>query len=269
MPLSVGALHMTTEVARQFHLALEWCSCIIIACALASRIMRKKATRTQKGDSPAQELALTHRAKTLEALLREVNHRVKNNFTSLVGLLQMKQEFAQTPHEASQLKEMEIKLTGLANVHQMLALNGWNPITLEELCRSLVRSIVSLSGVPCQFTITATPRDLKISHAQTHPLILIIQELTSNAVKHAVVPGVPLIITLSLKEQDASILLCFKDNGPGYPAFILERFPRLPTTGLHILHDLTTSSLRGSLSLSNQSGALTCALFPQYPRHSL
>jgi len=243
-------------------LVLEWCSCCLMMGTLALLQFGRRLNRSEIRSEPQNEVLIS-RSKTLESLLREVNHRVKNNFTSLIGLLQMKQEFAQEPHEADRLKDIETTLCGLAQAHQMLSLNDWSPINLEALCRSLIHSTVTLTGTPFHLMIDAMPPDLSVSHAQIHPLSLIVNELASNAVKHAILPGTPLVISMTLREKNASIHLCFKDNGPGYPSSILNHCPQLATMGLQIIRDLTTSSLGGTLALSNESGAMTCATFPK------
>jgi len=256
------AIPTTLEITMPLRLVLEWCSCCLLMGALGLLQFGRRLNRREIRPEPQDDVLLL-RSKTLEALLREVNHRVKNNFTSLIGLLQMKQDFAQAPQEVDRLKEIETTLSGLAQSHHMLSLNDWSPINLEALCRSLIHSTVTLTGTPFHLRIDASPPDLKVRHAQTHPLSLIVNELASNAVKHAVLPGTPLVISMTLREKNASIHLCFKDNGPGYPSFILNPCPQMATMGLQIIRDLTTSSLGGTLALSNESGAMTCATFPK------
>jgi two-component sensor histidine kinase len=244
------------------HLTLEWSSCGLFLGVLAYRLAENRRHRTTPLDAPPNTRLVTH-AKTLEALLREVNHRVKNNFTSLIGLLQMKREFAHTPQEAFQLKEIEASLTGLASAHRMLSLSGWHPICLESLCRSLVQNTLSLAGTPCQLSIRANPPGFRVNHAQAQPLTMIINELAANAIRHATLPDTLLAITMTLHESENSIRLCFQDNGPGYPSSVLTCSPGALTMGLQIIHDLTTSTLGGSIELSNESGAMTNAIFPK------
>ena len=260
--MTYGIIHFTSQAAHRIHLVLEWASCGLFLGVLAYRLAEKRTHRTTHQDTPTETGLVAH-AKTLEALLREVNHRVKNNFTSLIGLLQMKREFAHTPQEAFRLKEIEASLTGLASAHRMLSLSGWHPICLESLCRSLVQNTLSLAGTPCQLNISASPPGLRVNNAQAQPLTLIVNELAANAIRHATHPGTLLAITMTLHESETSIRLCFQDNGPGYPSSILNRSRGARTMGLQIIHDLTTSTLGGSLELSNDSGAMTNAIFPK------
>jgi two-component sensor histidine kinase len=260
--MTSDAILMTSLSTGSLHLALEWCACILLAVSLALRRRGRQPAPAQEDGFELREAALQNRAKTLESLLREVNHRVKNNFASLIGLLQMKQEFAHHPREVFQLKDMEIKLSSLANVHHMLSGNGGQLVNLEELCRTLIRTSVALAGSPCQFNVTASPPDLAIRPALVHPLTLVIHELASNAIKHARGPGAPLAINLTLREQDSSIHLDFEDNGAGFPRHILDRFPNTSTGGIQIIQELITSALGGTLCLANARGATARISFP-------
>ena len=209
----------------------------------------------------AQERALVEHAKTQEALLREVNHRVKNNFCSIVGLLQMKREYAHTPQEAGHLKDKEAKLSGLATVHRLLSDNGWRPIRLDDLCRLLIQTTMTLAGKSCSVNIVSGTPDVTVSNSQAHHLTMIINELTSNALKHALRPGTPLEITVTLTHNASGISVTFADNGSGYPPSLLTHPQDSHGTGLRIIQDLS-AALRGSLALHNDHGTVACITFP-------
>lgn len=209
----------------------------------------------------AQELALVEHAKTQEALLREVNHRVKNNFCSIVGLLQMKREYAHTPQEASHLKDMEAKLSGLATVHRLLSNNGWRPIRLDDLCKLLIQTTLTLAGRSCSVNIVSRTPDVTVSNSQAHHLTMIINELTSNALKYALRPDIPLEITVTLTHDTSGISMTFADNGAGYPPSLLTHPQNSHGTGLRIIQDLS-AALRGSLVLHNDHGTVACITFP-------
>jgi two-component sensor histidine kinase len=216
---------------------------------------------------PREDAILEH-AKTQAALLREVNHRVRNDFTSLIGLLQMKREYARSPEEAGHLKDMEARLAGLAAIHGMLSMNGWRPIGLGELCRVIIRKATDLGGVPCEVSITTIPGDVLVPPSQGHHLTLILNELTSNAIRHGCRHTDPLTIRVSVESPESAISLTFADNGPGYLEPILHNPSTSPGSGLQIIHDLVTSSLKGSFTLSNAPGAMACIAFPRQPFRS-
>jgi two-component sensor histidine kinase len=250
--------------ADHLHIFLEWSTCVLIVGALGLSWRRNAASQSHVTPEIPEEAILEH-AKTQVALLREVNHRVKNNFSSLIGLLQMKRDYARTPEEAGHLKDLEVRLAGLAAVHNMLSLNEWRPIGLGELCRVLIHKTTGLTGIPCTVTIHSEPTDVSLPHSQSHHLTLIINELISNTIRHSRLLNIPMAIKVTITHQDNGITLRFSDNGPGYPGDILDAQASPHGSGLHIIQALTTSSLGGRLTLTHDHGAVACITFPQKP----
>jgi two-component sensor histidine kinase len=251
---------MTPLVVERIHLLLE-CSACIFALGALVLLWHGHATRPSTQDS--REDAILEHAKTQEALLREVNHRVRNDFTSLIGLLQMKRDYARSPEEAGHLKDMEARLSGLAAIHNMLSLNGWRPVGLGELCRVLIHKSTDLAGVPCEITVTTVPGDVMVPPSQGHHLTLIINELISNAIRHGRQLNRTLAIRVRIDTLAGDICLAFSDNGTGYPEAILRNPSCSPGAGLQIIRDLATLSLNGRFTVSHDNGAVASIAFPR------
>ena len=249
---------MTPVSSHQVRLVLEW---IALGTAIGALVLVRKQGHLGGAKNAPDFQA---QAKTQEALLREVNHRVKNNFCALIGLLQVKREYARTPQETNHLKDMEASLAGLAATHNMLALSGWGPVQADELCRVLVLTATSLSSSPCQFSVASTPDNLTISPAQAHPLTLIVNELASNAIKHAIPAGDPLSLSVTIHSEAGRIHLKFTDNGPGYPVAVIDQ-SQANGSGLQIIRDLARGSLQGIINIANNGGAETTLSFPSSP----
>lgn len=264
---------MTPQAIERMHLLLECTGCLFALGALA--LVRHGRGSPPSGHSPSspgqslmespREEAILEQAKTQAALLREVNHRVRNDFTSLISLLQVKRDYARTPEEAGHLRDMEARLAGLAAIHGMFSMNGWRPIGLGELCRMIIRKATDLEGIFCEISIATSPDDVLVAPSQGHHLCLILNELASNAVHHGNRPGKPMALQILVESREDGIRLTFADNGPGYPEPILRNLSTSRGSGLQIIHDLVTSSLKGSFTLSNRQGAVACITFPLEP----
>ena len=265
---------MTPLAVERMNLLLE-CSGFIVALGALALLWRGHARGTRlpssvrhDPDHVSREDAILDHAKTQEALLREVNHRVKNDFTSLISLLQMKRDYARSPEEAGHLKDMEARLAGLAAIHNMLSLNGWRPIGLGELCRVIIRKATDLEALPCEITIRTVAGDVLVPPSQGHHLTLILNELASNAIRHAARDTLPMSIGVEIRNVENGISLSYSDNGPGYPEAILHNLAASSGSGLQIIHDLVTASLKGKFTLSNNKGAVACITFPYQPARS-
>lgn len=261
----LGMTMMTPRTAETLHAILDWHVFVLLSGTLAVLLARRHQPDRNRRTASRLPDPESGQAKTQQALLHEVNHRVKNNFSSLIGLLQMKREVADDAREAAHLADMESKLTGLARIHDLFSGNGWRPIMLEELCRSVLHAGTGLCALPCRYQVASASSGIRVSHSQAHPLTLVLNELVSNSIKHGSAASPNLMITMTLSEADGVILIEITDNGPGYPASLLDHSRWNDTRGLQIIHDLVASSLRGSIALSNTDGALARITFPRHP----
>jgi two-component sensor histidine kinase len=189
-----------------------------------------------KQDTLTQSLAET------EALLDEVNHRVKNNLSAFISLLSLKGSHEDTP-EGQRLK------TDLINRAQSMALIH------ETLYRT--KKFSSVAG-SVQVHVYAGGVVLDIARAT--PCGLIINELITNSFKYAFpatfdcmkVRGRPCIINVSLKEVEGICTLSISDNGIGMPGEVNPRNAK--SLGLSLVKFLAKHQLRAETKIHNKDG---------------
>jgi two-component sensor histidine kinase len=201
-------------------------------------------------------------AETKEALLHEVNHRVKNNLAAIVGLLYAEQRHVgledQTVYQTI-LNGLVNRVQGLATVHKMLSASEWEPLRLSELVRQIIRSSLQVLPRDKHVSVEVSPSRLKVTADQAHNLALIINELVTNTMRHALTERSAAHIKVEIRLKDGFVQLEFRDDGPGYPEEVL-RLER-HGVGFELIQPLVYKSLRGQLSLRNDSGAVTVIQF--------
>ncbi|MFQ5436020.1 MAG: GAF domain-containing protein, partial [Anaerolineae bacterium] len=206
-------------------------------------------------------------AETRAVLLSEVNHRVKNNLSAIIGLLYAEHrhsDLADQPVYQSIMQDLISRVQGLATVHELLSASGWTPVSLSELAREIIQS--ALQGLPMdkhvhvevgQTAVLVTPN-------QANYLALVLNELTTNVVKYALVGRQKGGIWLETTLRNGLITLEYRDDGPGFPPDVLaDNAPRY-NVGFHLLHNMVRRSLDGSLLLANgdgRSGAIATITF--------
>ncbi len=199
---------------------------------------------------------------TRATLLREVNHRVKNNLAAIVGLLYAqldRPDLSSWPEYRVAIQELTRRVEGLSIVHSMLSSSQWAPLRLDELAERILRS--ALQGVPPgQIKVQIRPSPVRVSPDQAHTLALVINELALNVSKHVLADGRPCRVTMESTQEDGAIVLILRDDGPGYPAEVLTG--QRSGVGIDLVRNLVTRNLRGQLKLSNQAGAVTEVRFP-------
>lgn len=196
-------------------------------------------------------------ADTKATLLNEVNHRVKNNLAAIVGLLYAERRHANIEDQPVYqviLTDLINRVQGLATVHSMLSASGWTPLELGELARQVIRSALQVLPWDKHLSVNILPSHVLVSPEQARNLALIINELATNTIRHAMTEHNEVQITVSITENNDTICLEFRDNGPGYPDTVLrlEKYD----AGFELIQALAQKSLRGELHFYNDNGAV-------------
>lgn len=209
-------------------------------------------------NSKIAESKLKKYADMQNILLREVNHRVKNNLTAIIGLLYNEQERAELstaiPYSTI-LKDLIRRIESLSTVHSMLSSSGWRPLSLHDLCYQIVSGVVGSLGSDGNVVVSVNESDARINSNQAHHLTMVLNELTTNTIKYATPVSGEIQIKLNINQDDDNLVIVYSDNGPGYPEPFLEEDYRDANIGVNLIIGIIRESLRGSLKFENSNGA--------------
>lgn len=197
-------------------------------------------------------------AETKTGLLREINHRVKNNLISILGLIQAEQLY--TPDKASQpivkeaLGHLSQRVRGLIEVHHLLSETQWQPMRLSELADRIIGAVACSLGPSKQVVVQVADSPVRISPRQANSLALALNELATNTLKYAAAGRMMTKVSVNIETNGDFIRLEYRDDGPGFPTDILQR--QRQGVGLNLLHQLAAGAFRGTLTLHNDRGAV-------------
>ncbi|MGD1996829.1 MAG: GAF domain-containing protein, partial [Anaerolineae bacterium] len=200
-------------------------------------------------------------AATKSVLLREVNHRVKNNLSAIIGLLhaaRRRTEVRDQQAYQSVMKDLINRVRGLVTVHGLLSTSEWGPLPLSQLTAEVIRSSIRTLSKEEHISVDVPPSSVCVTADQAHDLTLVINELTTNTVKHGLREQEAHIAISAGREGD-TVRLEFRDNGPGYPQEALEVGG--DNVGLDLIDKIVRRNLRGTLSLHNDRGAVAVIRF--------
>jgi len=189
------------------------------------------------------EESLAENAHQKEVLLREIHHRVKNNFAILISLMNM-QKFSSHNKELHQLiSELQMRVRAMSLVHELLYRSeNLDFIPFNSYARQLINIVASTNrGRNVKLITTMEPCILNIEIAL--PLGLIINELLTNAYKYAFEgrdDGEVRIDLVSLPVSEHVLpgnwKLSVVDNGKGLPeGFTLESVSSLGSQIIKLL----------------------------------
>lgn len=149
-------------------------------------------------------------------LMGEIDHRVKNSFAAVIGLLRMQSRLhAGGPAEA-QLTDAANRISTLARVHDQLHLDpASGDVSLRDYIAALATDLAQALNAPIALD-DRLPPDLRVMPAQAAAIGQILAELIGNAVKHARPPGRP-GLWLGLTQLGSMLSMALADDGPGLP----------------------------------------------------
>jgi len=186
-------------------------------------------------------------------MLKEIHHRVKNNFQLISSLIEMQTRDITDKKALSLLEEGKNRIKSMALIHQKLYNDDDFLINVHDYVGSLVKDIASAYGKDKTATISLNIPNLKFDIDTAIPIGLIINELITNAYKYG----------LTNERQELSIamrsifkgtyVLEVKDNGVGLPDKF--DFNKSKSLGLRLVRRLS-KQLYGSTSYLYEKGAL-------------
>ena len=189
----------------------------------------------------------------IELLLKELHHRVKNNLQILSSLLSLQSQQLTDDTAIRAVKSSESRINAMALIHRKLyTLDQNRTVDIKEYITELIQYLVYSYGYhEKNFKLDLEIREIHIDVDKAIPLGLILNELISNAFKHAYEnhPNPRLVVNLAYPDTN-NLDICIQDNGAGMPA-VDER--QRKTFGMKIVSTLI-KELKGSLNVETQNG---------------
>jgi two-component sensor histidine kinase len=165
-----------------------------------------------------------------ETLLREVNHRLKNNLQIVCSLIHSHIEAASDPSAQSSFRDIEARVRMIAHLHDRLA-RGFDTLEAAGILRDLAGHIAQSAALaPGRLKLDLQEGALELGPAQAMPFAMMANELLMNSIQHGT-PGSPVI--LQWRElADGSARLTIRNSTQALPAEATSGL------GLEIVHAL-------------------------------
>ena len=201
--------------------------------------------------------------KIKETLLKEIHHRVKNNLSIIISLLNMQSEKIKTKKDAiDAFRKSRDRVYSMALIHEKLYnsedLSG---IDMKSYIENIAGELLRTYSYDIKIQMNLDLENIFLDIDKAVPCGLIINELITNEIKHSFVNLDSGLINIILKrsENNENILI-IKDNGIGLP----EGFDILKQKSLGLrLINILTNQIDGKLEYSNNDGAVFKISFPE------
>ncbi|NOQ73962.1 MAG: GAF domain-containing protein [Crocinitomix sp.] len=194
-----------------------------------------------------------------EVLLSEIIHRVKNNMSVIMSLLNLQKSKTKDAHHAGLFDEIKDKVYSMAIIQEQLHTNNTiDRIDLGDYLQNLVANLNNSYGLGKAVNINLDLDDnIGLDVSKAIPCGLISNEILTNSFKYAFNNEEETReLSISLHEINDSIQLYFKDNGPGFDLDVAKS-----GMGLELIRDLS-DQIDAEIDIQIDDGVGIKLLFP-------
>jgi len=190
-----------------------------------------------------------------DVLISEINHRVKNNISVIIGLINLQRHKSKDVYHTNLFNEVKDKVFSMSAVQEQLLLSQEvDKINLGDFLSSLLNNLNR--SYEKEVVVMIEKEEIFIDLTKGIPLGLIANEIITNSYKYAFgdLNDSPQLKVKCYK-TDCDICVCFEDNGPGY-----NLTSENVGMGLGIIKDLC-DQIDGKIDFVNNNGASTIITF--------
>jgi len=211
------------------------------------------------------ERALRASLEEKEILLKEIHHRVKNNLQIISGLLYLQEESVEDPAALESFRESRSRIASMALVHEEIYRSAdLSHIRLDTYVRDLIPKLFGPAGQnpgrAFNLTLDLDMAPVSVPIEQAVPAGLVVNELLTNAHKHAFAGRESGTLRIRLSESAGEVAIAIGDDGPGLPADFAPE--NTGTLGMQLVANLARQ-LGGAVATGNDAGAVFTLRFPR------
>jgi two-component system CheB/CheR fusion protein len=196
-----------------------------------------------------------------ETMLKEIHHRVKNNLQVISSLLNIQSSHLQDEKAKEALQESIERVGTMASIHtQLYESEDLTRIDFGSFIGELIGNIRQVYGrAESPVGIKVDADEISLGIETSIPCGLILNELVSNALKHAFPEGRKGELHIRMRSEDKRMTLTVQDNGIGFPESI--DLTKLKSLGMDLVNILVRQ-MKGKMDMRVDGGTTWTITFP-------
>lgn len=220
-------------------------------------ITQTKQSRDDLFSSLQKQLELLDREKSLR---RELDHRVRNNLASLIGLVSLYERTDRSTNDLA--RTLRGQISAMKQVHETISRAGGGDVNIQALFETLRQSLVPADAID---RVTLQGPALMVSAPQAAALAMIVQELVTNSLKHGALTSLDGTISCKWVQRrfelkntpQATLEIDWNEKGLPHPVTMSQ-----PGTGVGIalIEGFAKTDLAGSVRFEKGNGLWRCYL---------
>ncbi len=245
-------------IAKPFHVAE-------LTARIESRLRVYRAERAiQNANRQLKELAeqnyelyerARHDAEERANLLRELDHRVRNNLSVIMGLLGMERNRKPPRHTTEALASLEGRIRSFLLVYEALRRQNYRGVPVREIAERLTQRLRNSMDLQRRIETRIEGEGILLDEPQGFALALALSELITNVYRHAFPDERAGTLRIVMSESDGDMSLEVCDDGVGSDSL---QGPHVLGSGRSIVEALVQNELGGHVSYESADGG-TCA----------
>ena len=194
-----------------------------------------------------------------EFILKEIHHRIKNNFASISSLLSLQSKSLTNPEAISALNDAVVRVNSMKVMYEKMLLTGnYKTASSKTYLDNLIDDLAQFFPKDIDIRTEKSIDDFMLDSKQLIPVGFIVNELLTNIMKYSFTNKDFGLIEVVLKEHSGNVVLTVKDNGNGLP----EGFDIDKSKGFGLmLIKMLVQQLNGSFTMENETGLKTIITF--------
>jgi two-component sensor histidine kinase len=193
-------------------------------------------------------------------LLRELDHRVRNNMAVISGLVSMERN-RRPPREAAEaLESLENRLRSFILVHEALRRQNYKGVAIRETTEKLAQRLRNAWDVAQHIDVKIEGDSPMLDEKQGFAMSLVLNELITNAFRHGLPNGREGTVRITIRETNGMVRVEVADNGVGTT---VSKKSNVVGSGRSIVNALATDELGGTFEFnSDEHGTVAAVIFP-------
>ena len=188
-------------------------------------------------------------------LLKELNHRVNNNLALILSLVKFQYYEIDEPKYKVKFQSLEHRIRTIAAAHEQLLYNKGNiegeDYNVQEYISKITNALIEISTKDVQLNLDA--KNIKLNIDTMLPIGIMINELMSNSLKHAVFKDF-LTIDIQITLNQSNINVTYKDSGSSF-----KEVTNTKSLGVSIINSMI-KQLKGTIKRKNSEYRISLQL---------
>ena len=194
----------------------------------------------------AQNLIFTS-LKEKEILLKEIHHRVKNNFQRIISLIALQTELISDEKILDIFSDLQSRLKSMSLIHELMyRSDNFIGVNIKDYIENLTQHLMGTYSASEKIKLVLDLEEHQLDLETIIPCGLIVNEIITNSLKYAFPNDAEGAISISLKKADGEFFFSFSDNGIGINGKV--DLDNVTSLGLRLIR-LLTMQIKGSLEI--------------------